>query len=89
MPIAHSTQHTAPHCTTPHHTTPHPEYSPALPTGWVPAAKPPTTQGPATTLGRCTNSVRCTHAPVLSTSPGIPRPLVTGRLGLGTWSVTP
>ena len=34
---------TAPHHTTPHHTTPHPEYSPALLTGWVPGAKPPTT----------------------------------------------
>ena len=35
--------HTTPHHTTPHHTTPHPEYSPALPTGWVPGAKPRTT----------------------------------------------
>ena len=36
--------HTTPHHTTPHHTTPHrAEYSPALLTGWVPGAKPPTT----------------------------------------------
>ena len=38
-----TTEPSTPHYTTPYHTTPHPEYSLALPTGWVPGAKPRTT----------------------------------------------
>ena len=77
--------HTTPHHTTPHHTTPHPEYSPALLTGWVPGAKPPTTGPGHHPNGWCTNSVGCTRAPAPSTTPkGARGPLVPAARAPGT-----
>ena len=76
--------HTTPHHTTPHHTTPHPEYSPALPMGWVPGAKPPTTGPGHHPQGWCTNSVGCTHTPTQNTTPnGARGPLVPAARALG------
>ena len=75
--------HTTPHHTTPHHTTPHPEYSPALPMGWVPGAKPRTT-GPGHHPMGGVLTVSGVRTPQCQTpAPGIPRPPSTGRLGIG------
>ena len=79
-----TTQHnTTQHNTTQHNTTQHnttqPEYSPALPTGWVPGAKPRMT-GSGTANRRCTNRVGRAHVPEPSAIPRDPAAPSTGRL---------
>ena len=75
--------HTTPHHTTPHHTTPHPEYSPALPMGWVPGAKPRMT-GPGRHPMGGVLTVSGVRTPPCQTPPSrSPRPPSTGCQGSG------
>ena len=79
-----TTQHnTTQHNTTQHNTTQH--NTTALPMGWVPGAKPPTTGPGHHPNGWCTNSVGCTRAPAPSTTPeGARGPLVPAARAPGT-----
>ena len=69
-----TSHHITSHHITSHHITSHPEFSPALPMGWVTGAKPRTTGPEHRPLGGVlTVSDVCTPQ-CLTPTPGIPRP---------------
>ena len=82
-----TSHHITSHHITSHHITSHhitsPEYSPALPMGWVPGAQPRTTGPGHHPMGGVltVSGVRTPHCQ--TPPPGSPRPPSTGRLGFG------